>query len=59
MRIATIYYDENRDQTTVKYSDGFMASGWVLRADVLKDLYGTIDTDYNKLFEEKPKKGEF
>lgn len=33
--------------------------GWVLRADVLKDLYGTIDTDYNKLFTEKPTKGEF
>lgn len=59
MRIATIYYDENRDQTTVKYSDDFRASGWVLRADVLKDLYGTIDTDYNKLFAEKPTKGEF
>ena len=59
MRIATIYYDENQDKTTIKYSDGFMSSGWVLRADVLKDLYGTVDTDYNKLFNEKPTKGEF
>lgn len=59
MRIATIYYNEDMDQTTIKYSDGFKESGWVLRADVLKDLYGTIDTDYNKLFNEKPTKGEF
>lgn len=59
MRIATIYYNENTDQTTIKYTDNFLNGGWVLRTDVLKDLYGTIDTDYNKLFDEKPSKGEF
>lgn len=59
MKIATIYYNENTDQTTIKYTESFTAGGWVLKADVLKDLYSTVDEDYNKLFEVKPIKGEF
>ena len=59
MKIATIYYNENTDQTTIKYTEGFMTGGWVLKADVLKDLYSTVDEDYNKLFEVKLMKGEF
>jgi hypothetical protein len=49
MRVGTVYYNENTDQTTIKWSEAFTEQDWLLRADVAKDLMYLTQRKYDSL----------
>jgi hypothetical protein len=51
MRVGTVYYNENTDETTIKWSDVFTEQDWLLRADVAKDLMHLTQQKYDSLID--------
>lgn len=49
MRVLSVSWDANRDLTKLKFNDDFLASDWIVRADVLKDLIGELVPMYNAM----------
>lgn len=52
MRVGTVYYNFDTDQTTIKWSDDFMTQDTLLRADVLRDLSGMAEKAYDDAVED-------
>lgn len=46
MRVLSVSWDANRDITKLKFNDEFLASDWVVRADVLQDLIHDLTVIY-------------
>jgi hypothetical protein len=51
MRVGTIYWNENADTTTIKWSDIFMADHQIVKLDVIKDLQKITDLAYDHVYE--------
>lgn len=62
MKVATIVWNENKDDTKIKFSEEFLSSDPLLRADILSDLNGELGQIYldtvKKLFPSKEKAEE-
>lgn len=46
MKVATIVWNENKDDTKVKFAEEFEQSDWLVQADVLKDLVAFFINKY-------------
>ncbi|NDG32338.1 hypothetical protein EB118_19960 [bacterium] len=56
LKCITIYFDEYRDKTKIKFSKAFEQEHWVLKADVLQDAIYDLEELYgNVLIEAKRK----
>ena len=51
MRVGTIYWNENADTTTIKWSDIFMGDHQIVKLDVIKDLQKITDLAYDHVYE--------
>jgi hypothetical protein len=47
MRVLSVSWSPNSDITKLKFSDEFLSSDWIVRADVLKDLIQELVPMYN------------
>lgn len=52
MKVATITWGEEADVTKIKFSEEFVASNPIVRADVLRDVLYEIEGLYNKAVED-------
>jgi|APGre2960657404_1045060.scaffolds.fasta_scaffold34558_4 hypothetical protein len=55
MKILSVSWNPNLDKTTVKLTQDFMSSDWVVRADVLKDVLIEITELYEAVKNENKK----
>jgi hypothetical protein len=55
-RIATVYFNENLDKTTIEWSDNFTGERWVLKMDVLKDTAMIVEKAYQFVHQDKHNK---
>ena len=56
MRTLTAYFYVN-EETEIKYSEAFMATHWVIQADILGDLIAELQKKYDAVFiEQRDKK---
>jgi hypothetical protein len=51
MRVCSISWNGNSDETKIKFNDDFVSSHWVLRADVLQDAICMLQEEYKKVLE--------
>jgi hypothetical protein len=57
MRVLSVSWSPESDVTKLKFTDEFLSSDWIVRADVLKDLVGDITRMYQQtVMEELSKK---
>ena len=56
MKTFTAYFSVN-EETKITYSDSFVASHWVIQADILKDLIAELKEKYDSIIiEQRDKK---
>jgi len=48
MRVLSVSWNPESDVTKLKFTDEFLSSDWIVRADVLKDLVGDITQMYQE-----------
>jgi hypothetical protein len=48
MRVLSVSWSPESDVTKLKFTDEFLSSDWIVRADVLKDLVGDITQMYQE-----------
>lgn len=53
MRVGTIYYDHELDQTVIKWNEDFLGQHRITILDALKDASYMVDLMYNKTLENK------
>jgi len=53
MRVLSVSWSPERDITKLKFTDEFLSSGWIVRADVLKNLVYVIQKMYDEILEEE------
>tara|TARA_R110000868_G_scaffold293997_8_gene554497 strand:- start:102 stop:302 length:201 start_codon:yes stop_codon:yes gene_type:complete len=53
MRVLSVSWSPNSDITKLKFSDEFLSSDWIVRADVLKDLIQELVPMYNGMMTPK------
>jgi hypothetical protein len=51
MRVCSISWNGDSDETKVKFNDEFASSDWIVRADVLKDALEILQEEYSKVLE--------
>ena len=54
MRTLTDYFSVN-EETKIKYSESFMATHWVIQADILGDLIAELQEKYELIIIEQRK----
>jgi len=54
MRTLTAYFYVN-EETEIKYSEAFMATHWVIQADILGDLIAELKAKYDAILIEQRK----
>ena len=54
MRTLTAYFSVN-EETKIKYSESFIASHWVIQADILGDLIAELQEKYESIIIEQRK----
>ena len=52
MRVLSVSWDAERDITKLKFNAEFLASNWVVRADVIQDLLHDIGKISDEILEE-------
>ena len=52
MQILSVSWNPNSDKTKLKFTEEFLTSDWIVRADVLKDLLVDINDLYNATVDE-------
>lgn len=52
MRICTITWNPNTDDTRVKYTKEFLESDWIVRADVLVEAHYLLEDKYLQVLDE-------
>jgi hypothetical protein len=50
MRVCTVTWNQNLDETKIKYAKEFTESDWIVRADVLRDMKYMVEEKYIELF---------
>ncbi len=53
MRVLSVSWNPERDITKIKFTAEFLASHWVVKADVIKDLLHDIKKTYDEILEEE------
>ena len=53
MRVLSVSWNPNLDKTKLKFTEEFLTSDWIVRADVLKDILGDINDLYNATVQEE------
>lgn len=53
MQILSVSWNPNSDKTKLKFTEEFLTSDWIVRADVLKDILGDINDLYNATVQEE------
>jgi len=48
MKAFTVTWNPEKDETNISFSPEFLASDWLVRADVIKDALGELNELYNK-----------
>jgi len=49
MRVLSVTWNGNSDITRVKFTEDFLTTDWVVKADVLKDLTYIIENQYQSV----------
>jgi len=57
MRTLTAFFYVN-EETEIKYSEAFMATHWVIQADILGDLIAELKAKYDAILIEQRKPNE-
>ena len=52
MRVLSVSWNPNLDKTKLKFTEDFLTSDWIVRADILKDLLVDINDLYNATVDE-------
>lgn len=47
-RVATIFYNDTKDETTVKFADDYDSYDSLLRADIMSDAVFLVDKAYSE-----------
>jgi hypothetical protein len=47
MKVLKVSWNEYDDVTTIKFSDEFKSSNWLVKLDVLKDLINDLTSHYD------------
>jgi len=55
MKILSVSWNPNLDETNIKLTQEFMSSDWIVRADVLKDILVEITELYEAVKNENKK----
>jgi hypothetical protein len=55
MNVCSISWDGNSDETKIKFSDSFENAGWIVRADVLRDVIDMLTEEYNDVIAKQAK----
>jgi len=53
MKTFNFYWNPNIDKTRVVYMDEFNNSGWIVKADVLKDAIEILEEEYIKVLKQR------
>lgn len=56
MKILSVTWDEEKDNTKIKFTNEFLTSHWVVKADVLQDIISELEDMYAELFTEEGRK---
>lgn len=51
MKVANVSWSATEDVTKINFSQEFLKSDWVVKADVLQDLLGMIEEEYMKVLD--------
>jgi hypothetical protein len=52
MRVLSVSWSPSTDLTKVKFTNEFLSSDWVVRADVLRDLVYDLTAKYDQTLKE-------
>jgi hypothetical protein len=62
MRVLSVSWSPSTDLTKIKFTDEFLSSDWVVRADILRNLVYDLTAKYDQTLKEmtdpKPSKAE-
>jgi len=53
MKTFNFYWNPHIDKTRVVYTDEFNKSGWIVKADVLKDAIEILEEEYIKVLKQR------
>jgi hypothetical protein len=53
MKTFSFYWNPKIDKTRVVYMDEFNNSGWIVKADVLKDAIGILEEEYIRILKQR------
>ena len=53
MKTFNFYWNPTIDKTRVVYTSEFNNSGWIVKADVLKDAIGILEEEYIKILKQR------
>jgi len=53
MKVATITWNENTDETKIKFAKEFEDCSWIVKADILKDVLGLSFKNYNEFLRQE------
>lgn len=53
MRVLSVSWDPERDVTTLKFTAEFLSYDWIVKADVLKDIFYVIQKINDEILEEE------
>ena len=53
MRAFTVNWNPNKDETTISFSEDFLESAGITKADILKDALFDLENLYNKIVMEE------
>ena len=53
MKTFNFYWNPKIDKTRVVYTDEFNESGWIVKADVLKDAIAILEEEYIKILKQR------
>jgi hypothetical protein len=57
MRVLSVSWDPDHDITKLKFNEHFLASDWVVRADVLQDLIYDLTVMYEGMLTKQKEEG--
>ena len=53
MKVLSATWNSERDSTKIVFCNDFKQSDWLVKADVLRDLIGLLQHQYDCLFDEQ------
>lgn len=53
MNVAKVTWNKEKDETKITFDDSFESSDWLVRVDILQDMIGTLQQQYNMIMSVK------